>query len=277
MPPQKSVTLSPSEVNCILVRVRNQRGQATILIGIIFQFVFIFFAMVINVGLLVNDKINLQNSVDLAAYYGAMKQAEVLNTMAQVNYQIRQSWKLFNWRLWALGDIGRNPLFKNSDGKAVPYYSAALAMQDSALGWGSNPGDSPYPVVCARNPFWAEEDPNQNLCKKADFQVPNLQPFKPGPVSTGLIGLVLLPFVQQTYQNSNNFGGDCERGANFNLYFASTILVSYKQAVAVKRNAMRDLQKLLIRSSSDFSDISGQSVSTTVNKVLRKNLTVAIS
>src|SRR6185369_8635568 len=87
-------------------------SQATILIGIIFQVVFIFFAMVINVGLLVHDKINLQNSVDIAAYYGAMKQAEVLNTMAHVNYQIRQAWKLFSWRLWVLADAGRMQTIK---------------------------------------------------------------------------------------------------------------------------------------------------------------------
>ncbi len=38
-----------------------------ILVAIIFQVLFIFFAMVINVGLLIHDKINLQNSADIAA------------------------------------------------------------------------------------------------------------------------------------------------------------------------------------------------------------------
>ena len=47
--------------------MKGQHGQASILIAIIFQVLFIFFAMVINVGLLVHDKINLQNSVDIAA------------------------------------------------------------------------------------------------------------------------------------------------------------------------------------------------------------------
>src|SRR6202789_1370807 len=86
--------------------MNGQRGQASILIAIIFQVLFIFFAMVVNVGLLVHDKINLQNSVDLAAYYGAMKQAEVLNAIAHVNYQIRQSWKLLNFRYRGIGMAG---------------------------------------------------------------------------------------------------------------------------------------------------------------------------
>src|ERR1039457_2966853 len=92
-------------------KLLGQKGQVSILVAIIFQIVFIFFAMVINVGLLVHDKINLQNSVDIAAYYGAMKQAEVLNAIAHVNYELRQIYKLLNWRMWSLGDAGRNPDF----------------------------------------------------------------------------------------------------------------------------------------------------------------------
>src|ERR1700679_2559585 len=99
--------------------MNGQRGQASILIAIIFQVLFIFFAMVVNVGLLVHDKINLQNSTDIAAYYGAMKQAEVLNAMAQTNYQIRQAYKLLNWRLWVLADAGRNSVL-NQTQPALP-------------------------------------------------------------------------------------------------------------------------------------------------------------
>lgn len=62
--------------------------------------------MIVNVGLLVHHKINLQNSVDLAAYYGAMRQAEMLNAMSHVNYQIRQSWKLAAWRYRMFGAGG---------------------------------------------------------------------------------------------------------------------------------------------------------------------------
>ena len=59
--------------------------------------------MSINVGLVVYDKINMQNSLDLAAYYGASKQAEVLNAMAHINYQMRQNWKLLTFRYRILG------------------------------------------------------------------------------------------------------------------------------------------------------------------------------
>ena len=55
-----------------------------ILVALIFQVLFVFFAMIVNVGLVVHDKIALQNAVDLGAYYGAMKQAEVLNQIGHL-------------------------------------------------------------------------------------------------------------------------------------------------------------------------------------------------
>src|SRR5690606_11934254 len=85
---------------------KSERGQMAIFIALIFQVLFVFFAMIVNVGLIVHDKINLQNSVDIAAYYAAQRQAEILNAIAHHNYQIRQAWKLLSWRLRVLGDLG---------------------------------------------------------------------------------------------------------------------------------------------------------------------------
>ncbi|MEQ1721529.1 MAG: pilus assembly protein TadG-related protein, partial [Pseudobdellovibrio sp.] len=92
--------------NRFVLTRRNQKGQVAIFVALIFQVVFVFFALLINVGLLVHQKINLQQSVDLAAYYGAGKQAEVLNAIAHVNFQIKQTWKLMTWRYRILGTFG---------------------------------------------------------------------------------------------------------------------------------------------------------------------------
>lgn len=86
--------------------VRNYQGQVAIFVALIFQIIFILFALLINVGLLVHHKINLQQSADLAAYYGAIKQAEILNVVGHVNFQIRQAWKLLTWRYRVLGTFG---------------------------------------------------------------------------------------------------------------------------------------------------------------------------
>lgn len=89
-----------------VLTMRNEKGQVGIFVALIFQVIFVFFAMLVNVGLVVHHKINLQQSTDLAAYYGAMKQAEIMNVMAHVNFQIRQAWKLMAWRYRVLGTFG---------------------------------------------------------------------------------------------------------------------------------------------------------------------------
>ena len=53
----------------------------------------LFFAFVINTGMLVNAKINLQNAADLAAYAGASVQARQLTHISYLNYEMRRQWK----------------------------------------------------------------------------------------------------------------------------------------------------------------------------------------
>ena len=88
---------------------RDENGQIALFVAIIFQIIFVLFALVINVGLLVHHKINLQQSTDLAAYYGAMKQAEILNVIGHINFQMRQAWKLFAWRYRIVGSFAYIP------------------------------------------------------------------------------------------------------------------------------------------------------------------------
>ena len=87
-------------------QVKRKKGQLIIFGILIFPVIFICLAMVINVGMVVHDKINLQNSVDLAAIYAAQKQAEVMDAMAHINYQMRQSYKLLAWRYLVVGNSG---------------------------------------------------------------------------------------------------------------------------------------------------------------------------
>ena len=88
---------------------KNQKGQVALFVALIFQIIFVLFALVINVGLIVHHKINLQQSTDLAAYYGAMKQAEVLNVIGHINFQMRQAWKLMTWRYRIIGSFAYKP------------------------------------------------------------------------------------------------------------------------------------------------------------------------
>ena len=102
----------------------------SVFIALIFQVLFVFFAMVVNIGMVVHDKINLQNAVDLGAFYGAQRQAEILNEIAHVNYQIRQDYKLLAWRYRVIGTLGRQKIGATTEADFPPARSINLALDD---------------------------------------------------------------------------------------------------------------------------------------------------
>lgn len=63
-------------------------------------------AFVINVGLFVKAKINLQNSVDAAAYAGASVQARQLTNIAYANWEMRNTYKEWMFKYYVLGQLG---------------------------------------------------------------------------------------------------------------------------------------------------------------------------
>ncbi len=65
---------------------------------------FLFLAFVLNTGMLVNAKINLQNAADLAAYAGAAVQARQLNDIGYLNYEMRRVYKKFLFRYYVVGN-----------------------------------------------------------------------------------------------------------------------------------------------------------------------------
>lgn len=99
----------------------NQRGQVAILFALVFTFMFVLFAFVVDFGNIVNAKINLQNAVDQAAYAGAAWEARIMNELAQVNYHMRQDVKELGMRVWVTHlrhnrDYPRGSAFINGNG-----------------------------------------------------------------------------------------------------------------------------------------------------------------
>ena len=193
--------------------LKNVKGQAAIFVVLIFQVLFILFAMSINVAMVTYDKINLQNSLDLAAYYGAKKQAEVLNAMAHINYQMRQNWKLLAWRYRILGTLAQYRGVDNPYNQKYPYPNeywcpqnidenthcidpvrpqppkpecrqAQSIFQQSAV-YGSNYCDKYY-FVCISHDLWKRgvSSDRQNLCTKARIDIPRITLAErlPGPL-----------------------------------------------------------------------------------------------
>ena len=66
----------------------KERGQLSIFLGIVLIVLVSFLAFIINVGLFVKAKINLQNAVDAAAFSGAAVQARQLTNIAYLNWEL---------------------------------------------------------------------------------------------------------------------------------------------------------------------------------------------
>jgi hypothetical protein len=75
-----------------------------------------FFCFVVNVGMLVNAKIQLQNAADLAAYAGAATQARILNRISFLNYEMRRNYKKFLFRYYVMGNRAQKNFPKTSPG-----------------------------------------------------------------------------------------------------------------------------------------------------------------
>ena len=72
---------------------RFNGGQVSVFLGMSLLVIISLLAFVINVGLFVKAKINLQNAVDAAAYAGAAAQARQLTNIGYLNYELRNNYK----------------------------------------------------------------------------------------------------------------------------------------------------------------------------------------
>lgn len=99
--------------------LRSDDGQISIFLGVILLVVISFIAFVINVGLFVKAKINLQNAVDSAAYAGASVQARQLTNIGHLNWELRNTYKEWMFKYYILGQIGLDAV-DNIDGNEPP-------------------------------------------------------------------------------------------------------------------------------------------------------------
>lgn len=247
----------------------NQKGQVALFVALIFQVLFVFFAMIVNVGLLVHHKINLQNSVDLAAYYGAQKQAEMLNAIGHVNYQIRQSWKLLNFRynlMGGAGDISKNPY--------KPHYYPVKGGVEKFESEADEAVDHPT-VFCI--PFTPVKDivtQNESYCQQASGHT--TIPIPQAPLASGGLGWSLFSSFYATMTNAaNTLKAKALKGCEESM--AVNWLQLTKEIILYKMD-LRNRKQLLITLANDLStanpiDLDGGSIREGVFKTLTKNLT----
>ncbi|WP_374073612.1 Tad domain-containing protein [Bdellovibrio bacteriovorus] len=249
-----------------LVR-KSKSGQVTIFVALIFQILFLFFAIVINVGLLVHHKVNLQNSVDLAAYYGAMKQAQTMNAIAHTNYQIRQSWKLLTWRYRILGSAG--------DFKEHPFNKETGRLQNGDED-GINPSQLDFyeaPSFCITYIPFREMPRGENTCKDLRelsgikvFEVPRV--FIDLPNFSHSVRNISEQLRAKVFERCKIFGA-------FNYLALGRFVASFNIDQGQRMLLISQLSYAISPEdpTSDFYDIEGQSVHQGIEATLKNNLT----
>ena len=264
------------------------KGQIAIFVVLIFQVLFVFFALALNVALVVHDKINLQNSVDLAALYGAQKQAELLNVLGHINFQMRQNYKLLAWRYRVLGSLSfdEGPYrreeywcpFSRSGGSPKP---DQIKFCDPSQ-WRANPSvlrqcQDSHPVsseycdanyfVCVSHSLWDRSDTSgSDLCKNVGG---SLHPVTPFPLVSGAV-----PLGQSAIQAANIALADkldvtCAGEGWYNWLTTQLFLGHF-------RLDQKDRKMMIHSIYNNFKsgkDLDGKSIHVGVIKVLRKNLT----
>ena len=275
--------------NRFVLTRQNQKGQVAIFVALIFQVIFVFFALLINVGLLVHQKINLQHSTDMAAYYGATKQAENLNAIAHINFQIRQAWKLLTWRYRVLGTFGfQVEPSAPSQRYAFEYVNGGFTYNGSALGaapMGCGGGPENYgvqdiPFFCIGHSGFKSWNQTESVCRlncpmfnKVANSIPTIP--RPDGITTPLGGNVAGAI--QGAVDKVNFTTQklCEQLGPAGASLLSRFVLAYSNEVTLRTRAIEMLAKNLSLSADRVVDIDGETIVKGVKTTLRNNLTEA--
>lgn len=259
---------------------QSQRGQIAIFMLLIFQILFVLFAMTLNIALTVHDKINLQNSVDLAALYGAKKQAEVLNAMAHINYQMRQNYKLLAWRYRILGSVAQeNGVAANGvawcprpdGGTYAGYLCTRPHPHTTCAGNAYPPGycDSNF-TVCMSVDLWKRgiKPGEQNLCENQREKIERIQDVQiifPAPWN--------FHAQRRQVQLRDNLEQDCPTESLINWLMTQLFLSQFRLDQKDRKLMIYAIYNATFKNPGDPKDLDGNSIKEGVEKTLLKNLT----
>lgn len=165
-------------------------------------------AFIINVGLFVKAKINLQNAVDAAAFSGASTQARQLTNIAYANWELRNTYKEWMFKYYVLGQTGlfnKNLSAANLSGKNKVNY---LLETPAVAGY---PDWDKYnlPSICIHNSTFT------NICQI--YAIPGIPRFP-------AVGVAGISEIHEAFVNKlvEEKGKDCSRRSELNFLSAQT-------------------------------------------------------
>jgi hypothetical protein len=201
--------------------IKGNRGQLSIFMGITLILVMGMLAFIVNVGLFVKAKINLQNAVDAAAFSGAATQARQLTNIAYLNWEMRNTYKEWMFKYYMLGEIGlMNDNNNLTDAKLAGNNNVSFLLKNLAIS-GSNAATAGYdqyniPSICVHN------NSSTNICPI--FNLPGIPRFD----SIGVAGIseVHEAFVNKLVEKK---GENCSERSQIN--FLAAISWAYSSGI----------------------------------------------
>ncbi len=151
--------------------IKNCRGQISIFFATTIIVIITFLAFVINIGIFVKAKMNLQNAVDAAAFAGAAVQARQLSNIAYLNWEMRNVYKEWMFKYYVLGNLNINDVANTA--------GANTSFKMNTYATASSPAEDQYnfPSVCID---FAGND-STALCR--NYIIPGLPRFSPLEIS----------------------------------------------------------------------------------------------
>lgn len=150
----------------------DSKGQITIFFSTVVLILITFMAFLVNIGVFVKAKINLQNATDAAAFAGASVQARQLSNIAYMNWELRNVYKEWMFKYYILGGLGLQDVSNGPQGSLSNFRMQSYATSSTNVGRDSYN----FPSVCID---FAGTD-SVGLCTK--YLVPGLPRFDPNNV-----------------------------------------------------------------------------------------------
>lgn len=153
--------------------VKNTRGQISIFFSASLIVLITIIAFVINIGLFVKAKINLQNATDAAAFAGAAVQARQLTTIGYLNWEMRNIYKEWMYKYYVVGNLNIRNVENPPDSGAMNF-KLDTAVNPIETDPNLRRVEDPFniPAICIHT-----EGSRTNICRR--YAVPGLPEFGP--------------------------------------------------------------------------------------------------
>jgi hypothetical protein len=160
--------------NRIMALKNSQQGQISIFFSASLVVFISVIAFVINVGLFVKAKINLQNATDASAFAGAAVQARQLTKIGYLNWEMRNIYKEWMYKYYVVGSLNVPMVETTGSGNACgggkTCMDFRLAADNDALSGRVTADPYNFPAVCIHI-----AGSKTNICKR--YAVPGLPEF----------------------------------------------------------------------------------------------------